>query len=185
MSERELLDRYREFGNQQDLATLYAPYMDMVFGVCLQYFKKTEDAQDSVSTIYEELVVKLRKHQVDHFKAWLHQVTRNHCLMALRKKKLPIQELQDGFMQSADNLHLDDVNHKEGRFNAMETCLETLPENQKSAIRLFYLQEKCYQEIAEITGFALNMVKSYIQNGRRNLKICIENLTANNPMPKL
>ncbi len=185
MSEHDLLNRYREFGSQQDLATLYTPYMDMVFGVCLQYFKNAEDAQDSVSIIYEELVVKLRKHQVDHFKAWLHQVTRNHCLMALRKKKLPVQELQEGVVQSEDLLHLEDVNLKENRLTSMETCLETLPETQKTAIQLFYLQEKCYQEIADITGYALNMVKSHIQNGRRNLKICMENWTADPSMPSL
>jgi RNA polymerase sigma-70 factor (ECF subfamily) len=156
--------------------------MDMVFGVCIQFFKNAEDAQDSVSNIYEELVIKLRKHQVDHFKAWLHQVTRNHCLMALRKKKWPVQELQEGFVHSVDNLHLEEVNQKENRFNAMESCIETLPDNQKAAIQLFYLQEKCYQEIAELTGFALNMVKSHIQNGRRNLKLCIENHTVNTSM---
>jgi RNA polymerase sigma-70 factor (ECF subfamily) len=39
---------------------------------------------------------------------------------------------------------------------------------------LFYLEQKCYKDIADLTGYDLNKVKSAIQNGKRNLKICME-----------
>jgi RNA polymerase sigma-70 factor (ECF subfamily) len=56
----------------------------------------------------------------------------------------------------------------------LEKCIETLGDEQKQCVKLFYLQEKCYKEITESTGFDMNKVKSYIQNGKRNLKICME-----------
>ena len=52
--------------------------------------------------------------------------------------------------------------------------MEYLPEEQRITIDLFYLQQKCYKDVSEATGFDLNKVKSYIQNGKRNLKICME-----------
>jgi DNA-directed RNA polymerase specialized sigma24 family protein len=45
---------------------------------------------------------------------------------------------------------------------------------QRQAVALFYIEGKCYNEISAITGIEWNKVRSYIQNGRRNLKLCIE-----------
>lgn len=160
----------------QVLGELYQRYMDLVYGVCLKYFKDSEKAKDGVMQIFEELVVKLKKHEVDNFKGWLHILAKNYCLMQLRTpKNLKTTEFKPELMQNEEEVHLNGVLEKEENLTKMEYCLGTLTDNQQKAIRLFYLDGKCYNEIVEITGFEWNQIRSFIQNGRRNLKNCMEN----------
>lgn len=164
------------------LGELYQRYMDLVYGVCLKYYKEAEKSKDSVMQIFEELVSKLKRHDVDNFKAWLHQVAKNHCLMQLRTpRNLKTVEFKTELVQSEEHVHLNGVfsgwttaEEKEENFRKLEHCLGTLTEKQKEAIKLFYLEGKCYNEITEMTGQDWNQVRSLIQNGRRNLKICME-----------
>ena len=157
------------------LGELYQRYMELVYGVCLKYFKEPERAKDSVMAIFEELVSKSKKHEGENFRAWLHQLAKNHCLMALRTpKNMKTVEFKVELVQSEENLHLNGVLEKEEHFKMMEFCLGTLTDKQQEAIRLFYLEGKCYNEITEMTGQDWNQVRSLIQNGRRNLKNCME-----------
>jgi len=174
-SDKELIEQYKASGSLEILGELYQRYMDLVYGVCLKYLKEPEDAKDCVLNIFEELVTKLRKHEVENFKGWLHQLAKNHCLMKLRKQKIVPVNIDMSFMQSEDNVHLDEELEKEENFKRMQYCLEQLADQQKEVINLFYYKNKCYQEIIEITGLDNNKVRSFIQNGRRNLKICMEN----------
>ncbi|MEJ5993551.1 sigma-70 family RNA polymerase sigma factor [Pedobacter sp. Du54] len=170
-----LIASYKLNGDLEVLGVLYNRYMHLVFGVCFNYFKDEEQSKDAVMQIFEELVVKLKVHQVQNFKSWLHVLSRNHCLMALRKSsKNPTVSLEDNFVENNDFVHLDIDDAKETQLTVMEKCMETLPEEQRKSVELFYLQEKCYKEVADITGYDMLKVKSYIQNGKRNLKICIE-----------
>ena len=149
--------------------------MELVYGVCLKYFKDPEAAKDAVMQIFEELVSKLKKHEVENFRGWLHQLAKNYCLMQLRTpKNLKTVEFKTDIMQWEENVHLNGVLEKEENFTKLEYCIGTLTNDQQLAIRLFYLEEKCYNQIVEITGQEWNQVRSFIQNGRRNLKICME-----------
>jgi len=149
--------------------------MELVYGVCLKYFKEPETAKDSVMLIFEELVSKLKKHEVENFRGWLHQVARNHCLMQFRTpKNLKTVEFKSDLVQNEENVHLNGELEKEENVKKLELCMGTLTVDQQQAIRLFYLEEKCYNEIVEITGKDWNQVRSFIQNGRRNLKNCME-----------
>lgn len=170
-----LVVAYQKSGDLEVLGRLYHKYMHLVYGVCFSYFKEEEQSKDAVMHIFEELVVKLRVHQVQNFKSWLHVLTRNHCLMALRRlSKNPTVGIEDNFVENEEFLHLNVDDVKETQLTVMEKCMETLSEEQRRSVDLFYLQEKCYKEVADITGYDLAKVKSYIQNGKRNLKICIE-----------
>ncbi|MCG2617303.1 sigma-70 family RNA polymerase sigma factor [Terrimonas sp. NA20] len=175
LSDKELVNRYKNSGDLGVLGELYQRYMDLVYGVCLKYFKDTEQSKDAVMQIFEELVSKLRKHEVENFKAWLHQVAKNHCLMQLRTpRNLKTVEFKTELVQSEENVHLNGVLEREENFQKLEHCIGTLAEEQHLAIRLFYLEQKSYHEIAESTGKEWNQVRSLIQNGRRNLKLCME-----------
>ncbi|MEP7144596.1 MAG: sigma-70 family RNA polymerase sigma factor [Ferruginibacter sp.] len=178
LSDKELVAAFKESGEINHLSTLYQRYMDMVFGVCLKYFNDSERSKDAVMDIFEELNRKLIQHEVDNFKGWLHVLARNYCLMQLRSpKNMKTTEFNADFMQSGQTTHLmNEVLEKEETFQKLERCLETLPEDQKHSIQLFFVQKKCYNEIAEITGYEWNKVRSYIQNGKRNLKICLEGM---------
>lgn len=176
-TDKELVAAFKSSGDINFLSTLYQRYMELVFGVCLKYFKDPERSKDAVMDIFDELNTKLKLHEVDNFKGWLHVLARNYCLMQLRSpRNMKTTEFNPVFMYSEQNTHLNgEALEKEENFKKMEFCIDTLPEEQKQSVKLFYLQSKCYNEIAEITGFDWNKVRSYIQNGKRNLKICMEN----------
>jgi RNA polymerase sigma-70 factor (ECF subfamily) len=175
LTDEELLNEFKKNYNQEILAQLYLRYTELVYGVCVKYLKNAETAKDAVMNIYQELVIKLQTNEVDNFKSWLYVVAKNHCLMQLRKeKKMLTVEFTPTVMQSEDFTHLDSVLEKEQELKKLEYCIEHLPEEQKRSIQLFYLENKCYNEIAEKTGYEWNKVRSLIQNGRRNLKNCME-----------
>ncbi len=185
LTDKELVTLYKQSGELSVLGELYQRYMELVYGVCLKYLKEPETAKDSVMLIFEELVLKLKKHEVDNFRAWLHQVAKNHCLMQLRTpKKLKTVEIKIDIVQSEENVHLNGVLEKEENFKKLEYCIGTLTSDQQKTIRLFYLEEKCYNEIVEITGLEWNQVRSFIQNGRRNLKICMEKIEVGSKRPE-
>ncbi|HEU5165742.1 MAG TPA: sigma-70 family RNA polymerase sigma factor [Chitinophagaceae bacterium] len=174
-SDTELVLAYRQSGDLKVLGELYQRYMELVYGVCLKYLKEPELAQDAVMQIFEELVSKLKKHEVENFRGWLHQVAKNHCLMQLRTpKNLKTVALPPLLMQNEEDVHLNGVMEKEENFQKMEKCIASLSDDQRTMIKLFYLEGKCYNEIVEITGMEWNHVRSSIQNGRRNLKLCME-----------
>lgn len=175
LSDGQLVQQYKETGDLAILGELYQRYMELVYGVCLKYFKEPEMAKDAVMQIFEELVTKLRRHEVENFRGWLHQVAKNHCLMQLRTpRNLKTVEFNAEVMQNEESVHLNGVLEKEENFKLLENCLGTLTSDQQEAIRLFYLEGKCYNEIVEQTGREWNQVRSFIQNGRRNLKMCME-----------
>jgi RNA polymerase sigma-70 factor (ECF subfamily) len=175
LPDKELVALFRTSRNMEVLAVLFQRYMDLLYGVCLKYLKQPETAKDAVMQIFEELVVKLPKHEVDNFKSWLYTLAKNHCLMQLRTpKNLKTTEFNPDSMQLEEELHLNGIQLKEENLQKLERCLETLSTEQKKSVELFYLQNKCYKEIAEETGIEWNKVRSFIQNGRRNLKICME-----------
>lgn len=176
LSDEDLAAAYRESGDMDILGKLYASYLQLVFAVCYKYLKNQEESQDAVMQIFEHLVVKLKTQSIENFRPWLHSVARNYCLMKLRSGKSNVFENLDQLnMESSGHEHLIDNDIEiNAHLPKLDKCLETLNSEQKLTIKLFYLEEKCYQEIAESTGYELNKVKSYIQNGKRNLKICIE-----------
>ena len=174
-TDTDLVLQYKQSRDLQVLGALYTRYMDLVYGVCLKYLPDPEDAKDATLNIFEELITKLQKHEVENFKSWLYQLTKNHCLMRLRSEKSKgTVKMDPSLMQSEEMLHLNGELEKEEAFNQLQYCMNQLLADQRKVIELFYLEGKCYNEITEQTGFDWNKVRSHIQNGRRNLKICIE-----------
>lgn len=175
LPDEELLRLYQTTAQVKVLGQLYERYMDMVYGVCLKYLQDTESAKDSVLQIFEELVTKLKKYEVQNFKSWLYQLAKNYCLMQLRaNKKFSKLNVDVALMQNSDPVHLNGALEKEENFKFLDDCLAQLNTNQRQIVELFYLQGKSYKEIASLNGFDINTIRSYLQNGRRNLKLCMD-----------
>lgn len=172
-----LLARYRAEGRPEDLATLYARYTELVYGVALRYLHSRADAEDAVMQIFEELLQKARRHDIRCFRTWLYTLVRNHCLMQLRQAgKMPPGELPRD-MGCEDPLAelLCDGDRQQRLSEALARCMERLPEPQQRSIRLFFFDNLSYADIAAATSWHLKSIKSYIQNGKRNLRLCLEN----------
>ena len=177
-SDEELLLQFQNSANLDLLGELFSRHMHLVYGVSLKYFKDRDEAQDAVMNIFEKLVTDLPKHEVQNFKSWLYVLTKNHCLMEIRSKKssdrrLEGLKIEQEFMESEYIMHPID---KEEEFlsDALKVCIEKLKSEQKQCIELFYYKKLCYQEVAEKLNLEEKKVKSYLQNGKRNLKICLE-----------
>jgi RNA polymerase sigma-70 factor (ECF subfamily) len=191
-TDSELVQQFGKTGNKEIIGELFKRHTHLVLGVCMKYLKDANKAQDTVMEVFEKLLTGLNKHEVQNFKGWLYMVAKNECLMQLRSRKIYV-ELPKNFVE--DNMHDDDFippyereggsgvavefthpihlngEDKERQLNRMEEAMKELKHHQKQCIELFYLQEKSYEEVAEITGYTMKEVKSYIQNGKRNLKI--------------
>jgi RNA polymerase sigma factor (sigma-70 family) len=175
LTDLELLDRYKSEAELSVLGELFSRHQPLIYGVCLKYLKDRDEAKDAVMQLFEKLVDTLRIHDVDNFKSWLYVTTRNHCLMHLRAQKGKLkQQFSPELMENQLLLHPEEEPDLEGNLSKLEKCIETLVNEQKKCVQLFYLEERCYKDIAEFTGFDMIKVKSFIQNGKRNLKICME-----------
>lgn len=178
----EYVAAYRATGDLTILGELYEQHMDLIYAVCYNYLLDEDEAKDAVMNLFEQLITDLRRHDVQQFGPWLHSVARNYCLMQLRKNQAhPKTELvltDTGESNQEPGLQIlsddDDFLDREADLTRMETCLQTLPAEQQTCLTLFYLERKTYTEIADLTGYAPKQVKSYLQNGRRNLKICLQ-----------
>jgi RNA polymerase sigma-70 factor (ECF subfamily) len=174
-SDADLIARFRETGNMTYASELFTRYTTMLYGVCLKYLKHRDDAQDAVMQIFEKLPGALQQHDIAHFKSWVYVTARNFCLMQIRSKKGKFTEdIDERFMESALLVHPESEPEWEGDLTKLANCIERLADEQRQCVRLFFLEERSYKEIATATGHDLNKVKSYIQNGKRNLKICME-----------
>ena len=168
------MQQFIETSEQEFLGQLYSRYVSLVYGLCLKYLQKIEDAQDATTDIYEELSKKIHKYEIENFKTWLYSVATNHCFQILRKEKKQIFEEIDAHVMESDEFeHLIDTNEDKEKEDALNYCLDTLAEEQRQCVVHFFFEEFSYVDIVEKTGFALSKVKSYIQNGKRNLKICV------------
>jgi RNA polymerase sigma factor (sigma-70 family) len=183
LSDSELIGRYKQTNDISCVGILFQRYKHLIFGVCMKYLKDPDDSQDASMQIFEKLLTDLQKHEINIFKAWLHMVCKNFCLMQLRSGASKLKRSREMFkdfstlMENNEEVHLNPENNKELQLTHMEDCIKGLNEEQRLCVELFYLKEKSYTEVAEMTSFTMNNVKSYIQNGKRNLKICIESKT--------
>ena len=176
ISDQELLQKFYADHNNEWLGILLQRYTLLLLGVCMKYLKNEDDAKDSVQQVFLKVIQELHKYKVEYFKSWLYMVAKNHCLMKLRDRQGKIAvEITDRLtatpVEETDRQALLQNNHA---LDLMEIGLKELNEEQRQCVTLFYLQKKSYQEISEETGFSLLQVKSYIQNGKRNLRIWIE-----------
>jgi RNA polymerase sigma factor (sigma-70 family) len=175
LTDLELIEQYKRTGKNEWIGILFSRYTALVYGVCLKYLKNREDAKDALMQLFERLLTTLLDHDVQHFKSWLYVTARNHCLMKLRAQKGKYtEEISPFIMETSAERHLEEERERESNLSKLERCIEKLGNEQKGCVKLFFLQEKCYKEIVVLTGYELSKVKSFIQNGKRNLKICME-----------
>ena len=171
-----MLSAYKESGNSYYLGELFDRYTPLLYGVCLKYLHDTDKSQNAVMQLLEDLLPKIASYEIIIFRTWIYSVVKNHCLQILRKERKEIViDFNADIMESDEILYLlsgEDID--EEKTDALALCIEKLPEQQRSCIVLFFMDEMSYADISTKTGYSLKQIKSYIQNGKRNLKICIE-----------
>lgn len=171
---------YKNTNNMVLIGILYKRYSHLVLGLSLKYLKDKDEAKDAVMFIFEKLLKDLLKYEIEFFKSWLYMFSKNHCLMILRtkqtklKKEIELMDNADSFMETSSDFSLNANAEKELQYTSLEKAINELSPDQQKCINLFYLKNKSYHEIVDLTGYNMNEVKSFIQNGKRNLKIKLE-----------
>ena len=174
MTDNELLDLYYTDKDQEWLGILLERYTLLLLGVCMKYLKNEHEARDCVQQVFLKVLTEVGKYRIDYFKSWLYMVAKNHCLMRLRDKGTKgTQELSDNHI-TVNEVEKTDLIENEQTYDLLEESLDELNEEQRQCVILFYLKKKSYQQISVMTGYNLMQVKSYIQNGKRNLRIILE-----------
>ncbi len=176
ISDQQLLEQFYSSRDNQLLGALLQRYTLLLLGVCMKYLKNEEEARDSVQQVFLKAITELHKYRVEYFKSWLYMVAKNHCLMKLRDRHGRIAtEIKEQMAVTPGEDDSIKVNiEKDRQLELMDECLQELNNDQKQCVTLFYLEKRSYQEIAETTGYTMMQVKSYIQNGKRNLKILLQ-----------
>jgi RNA polymerase sigma-70 factor (ECF subfamily) len=175
IEDKELLQKFYADGNNQWLGLLLQRYTLLLYGVCMKYLKDEEEAKDAVQQIFLKVITEVNRYKVDYFKSWLYIIAKNLCLMKIRDRqgRIPV-ELSDKMISDENVYRKKELLEKDQTLSLIEEGLNELNEDQKLCVSLFYLQKKSYQQITDETGFNLLQVKSYIQNGKRNLKLIVE-----------
>ena len=178
--DRLIIERYQEKGNTAVLSPLFIRYNPLILGVCMKYLRDLELSKDLSMEIFEKLIKELRTQKIENFKSWLYVIVKNHCLMYLRKEKKETTDFEEfeknskDLMENALEWHPFNENQEGVMRMIVKECLKKLTKEQQESISMFYLDRKTYQEISEILSIEIKSVKSYLQNGRRNLKICLD-----------
>ena len=175
ISDQQLLNNFRADKDNHWLGILLQRYTLLLLGVCMKYLKNEEEAKDAVQQIFLKAITELHKYDVEYIKSWLYMVAKNHCLMKLRDKPGRVVDINENMIISNEEdstikVHL----FKDKQLALVTSSLEELSPEQKLCVSLFYLEKMTYQDIADKSGYSLMQVKSYIQNGKRNLKILLE-----------
>lgn len=170
LSDIELIQAYQKENAQKFTAELFSRYAHLVFGVSLKYLKSEPEAKDLTQNVYTVIQKKLKTHEVTNFSSWLHQLTKNECLIELRRnKRIELVPLTENNLEEEDS-HIDEKILLETKIETLLKELENLKPAQKECMKLFYLKKMSYREITSSTPYSEKEVKSYIQNGKRNLK---------------
>ena len=174
VSDQQLLENFYVDHNNKWIGILLERYTLLLLGVCMKYLKNEEEAKDAVQQVFYKVIVEIEKYKVDYFKSWIYMIAKNHCLMSLRKQHGSISIEEDRLIIADTNVEEQSYFENEDLRDAIHEALQELNKEQKQCITLFYLERRSYHEIADRTGFTLLQVKSYIQNGKRNLKLMLE-----------
>jgi len=175
LTDQEILKQFYADHNNEWLGALLERYTMLLYGVSMKYLKEPEEARDAVQQIFLKAITELHKYHVSYFSSWLYMIAKNHCLMQLRNRRHGI--VVDLVNEPVSEINEPDPLQDETLLSDLKEALQHLNPEQKTCIRMFYLEKKSYQTIASETGFSLLQVKSYIQNGKRNLRILLENKT--------
>ena len=176
LPDEELLEHYKVSGESTSFGILYNRYTPLIYGLCLKYLQNADMAQDAVMQIFEDILPKVCQYDIRVFRTWIYSVVKNYCLQILRRDKKEITiDFSTFIMESDEILHLlDKGGSDEERIQALNRCIEKLSEPQRLCIVNFFLEEMSYADVSEKMGYTVKYVKSNVQNGKRNLKICME-----------
>lgn len=179
LTDLELVELYQEKEDLHLVGALFYRYYDLLYGLGLKYLQSAPEAEDACYEVFELLINKLRSHQIKQFKPWLYRLASNYCIDKIRKAKRHKLSMVNSHLSIEREMTFElDVteDQRERLLQRIDDCMRQLTTNQRECIDLFYFKEKSYNDIASLLEISWSKTRSHIQNGKRNLKICMEKI---------
>jgi RNA polymerase sigma factor (sigma-70 family) len=162
------------------LREIFEQYQHLVFNLCLHYLQNKQDAEEATQDVFVKIHTKLSSFEgKSSLKTWVYRITVNHCLDLLRARKRQnrLSYITHLFFGKTETpLELPQFDHpgvlledQEDLENLFEK-INQLPENQRTALILRYLDDLPPPEIAHIMGLSLKAVESLLQRAKQNLE---------------
>jgi RNA polymerase sigma-70 factor (ECF subfamily) len=172
------LIRSARAGEHQALTRLVETYQGPVYSLALAIMRDRADAADMTQETFVRLLRSLHAYRGDgsNFTSWVHRMTVNICLDALRRRqRSPMASLEQQGESLREPASVDVWEQPEWRVewresaNEVRSALAELPTSQREALTLHYLEDRPYDEIAASMGVPLNTVKSHILRGKERM----------------
>jgi len=147
---------------------LLAAYRGRVYRLALSYVRTPADAEDLAQEAFVRLWRALPLYDGRaSFSTWLYVIARNACLSELRRRGArPTASLDDDPADPAAPMSA--ASPVDLRMEC-ETLVEMLDEPQRRIVRLFYLEERSYEQVAATLDMPINTVRSHLHRARKRL----------------
>ncbi len=170
-------------GEEACFVELVKIHKQRVFAFAYRFLGGAADAEDAAQEVFIKVYNAAGTYTVKaKFTTWLFTITRNTCLNFLDKRNrkglfVSLDESPDT-REDSPNLQVADTKDpppaelliKQEQFEAVKKALDSLPENQKTAVLLCRYDDLSYEAIAEVMGCSVKAVKSLLHRAKLNLK---------------
>ncbi|GJM34182.1 MAG: RNA polymerase sigma factor [Saprospiraceae bacterium] len=165
-------------GDRQAFQKLYALFGDKVYNTAITYAQDKEDAEEITQDVFTSIFRNAAKFKGDAaVNTWIYRITVNTSLNHLKRKKrfsfLKFGQLE---LQKPDFDHPGILLEKKEDAKALFKVIDSLPDKQKTAFILSFVEELPRQEVADIMELSLKAVESLLQRAKANLRGKLENL---------
>lgn len=173
-SDEELVAKYQASGDQDFFAVLWQRHWLRIRKLCLAFTGDPAGAEDLAARAITLAWRRIHSFQDGDFSAWLAVIARNCCIDQARSAWARLVSLTgEGIAATADQHPEQGCSCSEDRtFTAeLEQLVNQLPDQQRIAVKLFFIDGYSYQQIAGLMQCEVKQVKSYLQNGKKKLQL--------------
>jgi RNA polymerase sigma-70 factor (ECF subfamily) len=182
MDEEKLIAQAQK-GDVQAYNTLVLHYQQVVYNVAYRIMGDSQSAEDAAQEAFISAYKSLNKFYGGNFKAWLLRITTNGCYDELRRRKRrpqsSLERITDDNQESFAFLRDPAIGPEKRQqqmelIEAIEECLQGLPDDQRVTAVLCDVEGYDYSAIAEMTDVSLGTVKSRVSRARSKLRDCLQ-----------
>ncbi len=163
--------------NTEQYEALFYKMRDKLYRYALRFVKDGESAEDVVQDVMYKLWQKREEaDEIENLEAWLMVLTRNRSLDLLRKVKDNHVSMDEAYTVSDKAPVADKILETADLMTLLTSCLNQLPEKQRSIFHLREIEQMSYEEIAQTTGFNLDDVKVSLFRARKHIQRMISKI---------
>lgn len=180
LPDTSLIEKFKATGDNEYFSEIFRRHKKKLFEVCFRFSGHVAIAEELTQETFTKAFTNIDQFSGGNFYSWLFAIAKSVCINDLNKRIRENRKIQEGAVEEQNDLERSIV-----LASHVKTILNGLDPNQRICLKLFYIEGYSYKEVAQITGLSEEMVKSYMQNGKRNFEIQWENLSKNKKVKEI